>query len=496
LGPDGLVSGRQVNLSSWGYIGSDNAPIATDVVAIPFDFDTAAAVGPQLINTPSFDYSSAAGQTMVNQFDTVRLDSALGGFSAGSVVMYVGATPIVDANVGQDGISLDLSDTATYEIAEYSDKTRIALDQTQQVLDTFSDRATFLLAEISLNFSEAYELIQLQIYIPFLTAQVERLTELKISVWQKVEPLTLDVVKDGDQYYRFMGDSDSVDLSNEDFSGPRWSPITNADQLLQPGLSATAFGDINIVEKGLDDLPINVISTNGNVNLATGGSISVAHTGSSTSNWAQGSIRGADVTIDAGAGLASIDQPLSVHATGIDGLSIKAIGDVFIKDVIGDLRLNKLDTTGVAWISVTNGALIDTNSEATRDDRAYEELANGVWKNLQLTNYTRETVEDPLTGEVTYTGNMVYTGYADEKIASVIETFKIGKEAEYQTYWLFDDIAAANDDVVKLSAAEVLAYTAYYQGLGKTGSEIATALATLENSRTIQYGVLKAKFAA
>jgi Ca2+-binding RTX toxin-like protein len=424
LGPDGLVSGRQVNLSSLGNIGSANAPIETDVVAIPFNFDTATAVGSQLLNTPSFDYSSAAGLEMVNQFDTVRLNTALNGLSAGSVYMYVGATPL-------EGSSLDLSDSSSY-----------------------SD----------------------------------------INVWQKVEALTLDVVKDGDQYYRFMGDSDSVDLSNEVFSGPRWSLITNASQLLQPGLRAvSSYGDISIDEKGLDDLPINLISTNGDINLTTGGSISVAHTGSSVNNWAPGFIRGADVTIDAGAGLASISQPLSVHATGIDGLSITAVGDVFIKDVIGDLRLNKLDTTGAAWISVTNGSLIDTNSEATRDDRAYEELAGGLWKNLQLTNETRETVVD-VDGVVSYTGNMVYTGYADQKIAQNIRTFEAGKEAEYQTYWVFADIAAANAGVVTLSDAEIVAYTAYYEDQGLTDPEVDTALATLESSRTIQYGVLQTQF--
>ena len=113
------------------------------------------------------------------------------------------------------------------------------------------------------------------------------------------------------------------------------------------------------------------------------------------------------------------------------------------------------------------------NTVEQRDERTYEQLKGGVWSGLQLTRGLG----------------------AQDKIDAARLTLQSLKQHEYQTYWTYRS-AQSNPAVydpdfqVRLSASEVTYYTDLY------GAGAATAVATLEASRTQQYHDLHAVYGA
>lgn len=110
------------------------------------------------------------------------------------------------------------------------------------------------------------------------------------------------------------------------------------------------------------------------------------------------------------------------------------------------------------------GSLIDADYVTVKDQRAYDELKNGVWSDLQLT-----------TG----------TGVQD-KINALLSGYESGMRQEYDTYWRLR--GQFDGSTVKLTASERAVLEAQY------GAGAEAAIATLEATRTAQYLVLKDKY--
>ena len=106
--------------------------------------------------------------------------------------------------------------------------------------------------------------------------------------------------------------------------------------------------------------------------------------------------------------------------------------------------------------------------------RTYQQLKDGLWSNLQLTESTG----------------------AQQKIQNTIDAFDKGKQVEYKTFWQFDANYDSQTQKVELTAAEEAGYRNLFTAQGKTPAEVDAAIATIENARTQQYLVLKDQFTA
>ena len=245
------------------------------------------------------------------------------------------------------------------------------------------------------------------------------------------------------------------------------------------GLDAsTNRGNINITQV-VGDLPIEEVieEAGGTVTLTAEGGLTVAQSGAST--WHEGLVQAGTVNLDAvtgGIGNSSA-RPLVLDSSNAgtsptsllkDEVVVSAVGDVFISEKDGDLRLNKLQTAGDVWLEVQNGDLLDVNQDSDRDDRTYLELKNGLWQDLQLTS----------------------EGGAEAKIQETLDSFAATKEQEYNAYWQFrstqpDPSVYDNTHTVTLTAAEEDFYRT------ELGFDDA-AIDTLESARTTQYHTLHA----
>ncbi|MBU6386317.1 MAG: hypothetical protein KGS49_10310, partial [Planctomycetes bacterium] len=177
-------------------------------------------------------------------------------------------------------------------------------------------------------------------------------------------------------------------------------------------LLATAGGNITITET-LGAMAVDkVISTSGNTKLTAQDGITVA---SSTTQ--SPAIQGQSIVLNGGVGtLGTSNKALKLN-TGTDitsKLAANASGDIFLEEISSNLRIDQIiSAQGNVSLTISNGTLIDGNTTARKDDRAYEALLNGVWTDLQLTASTG----------------------ANSKITDTIATFSKSKEKEYQTYW-------------------------------------------------------------
>ncbi|MFM8188319.1 MAG: hypothetical protein ACKN85_07560, partial [Pirellula sp.] len=177
-------------------------------------------------------------------------------------------------------------------------------------------------------------------------------------------------------------------------------------------LLATAGGNITITET-LGAMAVDkVISTSGSTKLTAQDGITVA---SSTTQ--SPAIQGQSIVLNGGVGtLGTSNKALKLN-TGTDvtsKLAANASGDIFLEEISSNLRIDQIiSAQGNVSLTISNGTLIDGNTTARKDDRAYEALLNGVWTDLQLTASTG----------------------ANSKITDTIATFSKSKEKEYQTYW-------------------------------------------------------------
>lgn len=252
--------------------------------------------------------------------------------------------------------------------------------------------------------------------------------------------------------------------------------------------ASTANGNINIAQVA-GALAIDQVNaqTLGTVTLSSKDNISVAQ--KDNSNWYEGLVSGGAITLNAGAGIGNdtthplvVDTPLppNLSVQLQDKLTATALGNIYVQEKSGDLRVDSITTSGNVWVSVPNGSLIDANQSQVRDDRTYAELSAGVWSDLGLT---------------------ANTGY-DQKLANTIDSFVGAKSQEYETYWSFrhmqPDGGVTYDSgfVVHLSAAENAYYTSYYTGLGYNPAQVSAAITTLETARTSEYHTLNATYGA
>ncbi|WP_295882586.1 calcium-binding protein [uncultured Thiohalocapsa sp.] len=141
--------------------------------------------------------------------------------------------------------------------------------------------------------------------------------------------------------------------------------------------------------------------------------------------WLAGRVEGGSVTLDAGAGGigTSTARPLLLDSNNAnvpigpsidERVNVTAAGDIFLREVVGDLRLESaIASGGDVWLDVPAGSLVDANDSAVRDERSYNELLNGLWTDMRLTAGTGAT----------------------DRINDTLESWTQLREQEYQTYW-------------------------------------------------------------
>lgn len=119
-----------------------------------------------------------------------------------------------------------------------------------------------------------------------------------------------------------------------------------------------------------------------------------------------------DLTSSSGA-IGSVANPLRIQvgsARDGDGLRATAAGDIGLRQVAGDLWVEKIRSGGDVRVEVANGSILDVNPVETRDERTVTELEN-LWSSMRLIGEAK-TLADP-----------------------TIKGFERQKEREYQTYW-------------------------------------------------------------
>ena len=101
-------------------------------------------------------------------------------------------------------------------------------------------------------------------------------------------------------------------------------------------------------------------------------------------------------------------------------LTISATGTVYIEETAGNLNIGSIVTTGDAYVKVNAGGIVDANTTEVRDERTYNELRGGAWKDLALTNEAANPADN-----------------ASTKIQESKDSLAALKDQEYQTYWSY-----------------------------------------------------------
>ncbi len=145
----------------------------------------------------------------------------------------------------------------------------------------------------------------------------------------------------------------------------------------------------------------------GDARLVSDGGILALNTGSL--------VKGGHVELRSTAGaIGSLVTPLGIQvgsARDGDGLKATASGDIGLRQVNGDLWLEKVESVGGdIRIEVPNGGIRDVNPVETRDERTVTQLQN-LWSSMRLIG-DEKTLAD-----------------------STIKGYENLKEREYQTYW-------------------------------------------------------------
>ena len=174
--------------------------------------------------------------------------------------------------------------------------------------------------------------------------------------------------------------------------------------------SVRAVSDRGPVEIGsIGALPIErIASGNGAVNIDAGGDITRVGNGTV--------VAGNDVTLNSGAGSVgtsgariTIDSGVGAQGT----VNIDAARDVFITETAGDLRADRVVARGGdLGVRVDDGAIIDANTEQSRDERGRAELL-AAWGEMSL------RAQDG----------------AGAAVDAQVEAFERGQERVYDLYW-------------------------------------------------------------
>ncbi|MDG1896561.1 MAG: hypothetical protein P8J37_16785, partial [Fuerstiella sp.] len=262
---------------------------------------------------------------------------------------------------------------------------------------------------------------------------------------------------------------------------------TNVPDIAEAGINAVAAGAISLSEiSGPLHLEQAKSAGRHDVTLTSlGGIVRPTHY-TSTPN-----VYGGSVTLTAGSGgIGAANRYLTVDSGTADTsvFVATASGSIYLEELTGNLHVKSIvSSTGDVGLKVKTGSLIDGNKLEQRDERTYNELANGLWKDLQLTAGAG----------------------ANDKVTETLNTFKASKLGEYRTYWNWRNtqIDSTTYDAtfqITLSEQEQQDYDAVYRAEGTanglTGQPledfIAAAITTLQNSRTQQYHTLHATWDA
>ena len=257
--------------------------------------------------------------------------------------------------------------------------------------------------------------------------------------------------------------------------------VTNIANVANSSLYTSAAGLIQISELSGPIAVDRVISTGGkSITLnAPGGFTS---TGSAAANLSGGSI-----TLNGNlGGIGTSAAPLKINSGALSThhFVATAANSIYLTETSGNLHAKSIvSETGDVEITLVDGGLIDANKLESRDERTYNELANGLWKDLQLTAGSG----------------------ANTKVTETLNTFRDSKTQDYQTYWDWrGDSPYSADLKIKLTTAEDTFYREFYRAegtaAGKSGTEldafVDAAIATLENSRTVQFHTQHSVWAA
>ncbi|MCH2131347.1 MAG: hypothetical protein MK179_19560 [Pirellulaceae bacterium] len=252
--------------------------------------------------------------------------------------------------------------------------------------------------------------------------------------------------------------------------------------------ATTDSGVVKIYER-FGDLQVDQIISqdSSDVTVVSAGQITVASSKA-------GEIAGGSITLTAAGDVGKSGSPIVLDSgtTQNDKVTIQGSGSVYINEKIGDLRSNEIRAGGDVVIDVLDGGLVDANSNQVRDTRTYNQLKNGLWKDLQLVG---SDPNDPNS--------------AAAKRETTVVTAARSKETEYDTYWQYRETQpdpAVYDPTheVTLTAEEDAFYQAHYRAEGVkeglSGSDldqyVADAITTLVVSRTTQYRTLHTEFDA
>jgi hypothetical protein len=98
----------------------------------------------------------------------------------------------------------------------------------------------------------------------------------------------------------------------------------------------------------------------------------------------------------------------------VDTITATAAGNVFLQQDTGNMEVNSINTTGGnVWLNVPYGSMLNANTNSTTDTRTEEQLIQGVWSDLGLTDAT---------------------GY-QQTLNTTLASFASAQDAEYQAYW-------------------------------------------------------------
>ncbi len=98
----------------------------------------------------------------------------------------------------------------------------------------------------------------------------------------------------------------------------------------------------------------------------------------------------------------------------VDTITATAVGNVFLQQDTGNMEVNSINTTnGNVWLNVPYGSMLNANTNSTTDTRTEEQLIQGVWSDLGLTDAT---------------------GY-QQKLNATLASYASAQDEEYQAYW-------------------------------------------------------------
>ncbi len=309
---------------------------------------------------------------------------------------------------------------------------------------------------------------------------------------------------DGGSVYQYIGSPALLDLSNQNYANTAlWTKVP----FFASFYARTSTNDVAINQLA-GALPIDHVESGrgATIALTAAGAIRVAKLTSST--FAEGFVGNSNVggTINLTSTTGSVGD--SGHAmllysgtANTNSVTVLAQGDIYIKEGTfsstvkasnpnaGDLRLNKAvssSSTGVVHIEVPDGALLDANNSQVRDERTTDELAHGLWSDLQLTDETPLQTGDRVKLAAGYAGggtpgaiyeykgqatnvNLSQQNYANTalwtlatgtdfdymtnapgataKVNDTIASYQSVKEREYQTYWKYRTQQAQADAI-------------------------------------------------